>query len=59
MQDKRKKPVESDGGFNPTRPQPPSTQTVGPLPTGNPNGEASSSLKEELIREADPKQKDS
>jgi hypothetical protein len=59
MEDKKKQPVETAGGFNPARPEPPSIQTVGPLPTGDPNGKATPALKEELKRAADQKQRNS
>jgi hypothetical protein len=53
MSEKKTEPLKSDGGFNPDRKGPPKVQTVGPLPTGDPNGEASPSLKKELKKEAE------
>ena len=53
MEDKKKQPVNTDGGFNPARPEPPVTQTVGPLPTGDPDGKATPALKEKLKKAAE------
>ena len=54
--DKKSKQVrpelDSDGGFNPERPEPPATLTVGPLPTGDPDGKADASLKDKLEKAA-------
>jgi hypothetical protein len=56
MQEKRdetKRVLETEGGFNPDRPNRISTKTVGPLPTDDPKGKATSALKRELENEAD------
>jgi hypothetical protein len=56
MQENRtnnKRERETDGGFNADRPRPASTETVGPLPTDDPKGKATPSLKREVEEKAD------
>ena len=43
---------ETAGGFNPDRPSQSPKQTVGPLPTDDPRGQAGADLKTELKKQA-------
>lgn len=52
---KRTPEAETEGGFNPDRPNQKPRQTVGPLPTDDPHGKAKAGLKTELENEGKSK----